>query len=322
VIREAVASPRAIVLGCGVSGLSCALRLQETGFAVAVWAADLPPHTTSDVAGAIWYPYRIGPTAAVARWARATYHELVALAREPDSGVVIRRGLELLPIGAPDEAAAYRGTTRALRTVPPAQVPAGFARAFDLELPVIAMPRYLAYLLGRFGRAGGVVEERRVARLEEALDAAPLVVNATGLGARALVDDRSLEPIRGQVVRVERSGVDRFVLDDYGPRGVRYVLPRIDDCVLGGTAEAGEESLVVDDAATRAIVERCAELEPRLRGARVLSVAVGLRPGRPTVRLERERRGDRTIIHDYGHGGAGVTVSWGCADDVLALARG
>ena len=54
-----------------------------------------------------------------------------------------------------------------------------------------------------------------------------------------------------------------------------------------------------------------------LAGARVLRHKVGLRPGRPTVRVERE--GD--VIHCYGHGGCGVTVSWGCADDVVDLAR-
>lgn len=313
---------RAVVLGGGVSGLSCALRLQEAGFEVAVWAAALPPHTTSDVAGAIWYPYRIGPADAVARWARVTYRELVALSRQPGAGIVVRRGLELLPPGMADETAAHREATHGAREASPAEVPAGFARAFELELPVIEMPRYLAYLLDRFRRAGGVVNERRVASLDEALDGAPLVVNATGLGARTLANDPTLVPVRGQVVRIERSGIERFVLDDYGPRGVRYVVPRTDDCVLGGTAEVGEESLTADAATTRSIVQRCAELEPRVRDARVLSVAVGLRPGRPTVRLERERRGDRAIIHDYGHGGAGVTVSWGCADDVLALARG
>jgi D-amino-acid oxidase len=59
---------------------------------------------------------------------------------------------------------------------------------------------------------------------------------------------------------------------------------------------------------------------PELRGARVLSRAVGLRPGRPTVRLDRTLVAGRPVIACYGHGGAGVTLSWGCARDVVALA--
>jgi len=78
----------------------------------------------------------------------------------------------------------------------------------------------------------------------------------------------------------------------------------------------GDADLEPHPETTAAILERCCALEPGLAGARVLSVGVGLRPGRPTVRLESERRGAKTVVHDYGHGGAGVTLSWGCAAEV------
>jgi glycine/D-amino acid oxidase-like deaminating enzyme len=59
---------------------------------------------------------------------------------------------------------------------------------------------------------------------------------------------------------------------------------------------------------------------PDLSDARVLRFTAGLRPYRAGgVRLELERLGDRTLVHDYGHGGAGITLAWGCADEVLAL---
>jgi FAD dependent oxidoreductase. len=69
------------------------------------------------------------------------------------------------------------------------------------------------------------------------------------------------------------------------------------------------------------IVRHCRELEPALASAQVLEVRVGLRPGRTAVRLEREHRGVGVVIHNYGHGGAGFTLAWGCADEVLHLAR-
>ena len=67
---------------------------------------------------------------------------------------------------------------------------------------------------------------------------------------------------------------------------------------------------------TSEIRDRCAEVEPRLKGARIIGRRVGLRPTRPAVRLESELRGDTRVIHNYGHGGAGITLSWGCAREV------
>jgi D-amino-acid oxidase len=115
-------------------------------------------------------------------------------------------------------------------------------------------------------------------------------------------------------VLVEQVGIDHWWIDAETPA---YVVPRSRDVVLGGTADAGEWSRTPDAATAEAIVASAAEIEPRLAGARVLRHKVGLRPGRPTVRLEREAE----VIHCYGHGGCGVTVSWGCADDVVDLAR-
>ena len=145
------------------------------------------------------------------------------------------------------------------------------------------------------------------------------VVDCAGLGARALVGDASVTPVRGQVVVVEQLGLDEWVVDDGDGRALTYVVPRIDDVVVGGTADEGADDLAVDPATASAILERATALVPELAGARVLRHKVGLRPARPTVRLEAERRDDRTVVHCYGHGGAGVTLSWGCAADVASL---
>jgi D-amino-acid oxidase len=71
---------------------------------------------------------------------------------------------------------------------------------------------------------------------------------------------------------------------------------------------------------TVAILQRAAQLVPEVPTARVRAVRVGLRPGRAEVRLEvEERRAGPLVVHCYGHGGAGGTLSWGCADEVRAL---
>jgi D-amino-acid oxidase len=101
---------------------------------------------------------------------------------------------------------------------------------------------------------------------------------------------------------------------------VTYVIPRSHDCILGGTAEDGEWSTEPDPRTAAAILERCAALEPRLAEAEVLEHKVGLRPGRKEIRLEREDVAHGPPrIHNYGHGGSGVTLSWGCAEETLRL---
>lgn len=320
-LRGRMGSARAIVVGAGVSGLSSAIRLLERGVAVELWTRELPSRTTSAVAGAIWYPYKVAPRERVAGWARATYAALLPLASDPASGVSLCRGVELLPRGLPDEAADFRAAASDVRALHPEFLPDGFDRGFELSVPVVEMPIYLEWLLARLRSLGGELVVRALDSLAPALDAAPLVVHCAGLGARELVGDRELRPIRGQLVRVERGAVERFTLDDYDPRGVTYVIPRSKDCILGGSADDGREDLIPSEATTRAILERCAALEPRLAAARVLSVSVGLRPARSAVRLERETpRPGSTLIHNYGHGGAGVTLSWGCAHEVATLA--
>ena len=93
---------RVIVVGAGVIGLSCAVRLLEHGHRVDVLARDLPLETTSAVAAALWYPYRAYPFERVTAWSAATFAELSRLARDERTGVRVRRGTELHRSRAPD----------------------------------------------------------------------------------------------------------------------------------------------------------------------------------------------------------------------------
>jgi D-amino-acid oxidase len=295
------------VVGAGVVGLTVAVCLREAGVAADVVAREAPRDTTSAVAAALWYPYRALPAERVTAWSAASFAALADLADMPGAGVRMRWGTELLAPGTPDP--WWRDAVPGLERTP---------EGLRLRAPVVDMSVHLPWLVERLRALGGSIERREVGSLDE-LDA-DAVVNCSGLGARELVGDASVGAVRGQVVRVAAPGIDEWLLDQSDPAHLIYVVPRERDVVLGGTAQEGAEDLEPDPATTEAIRARCAERVPALRGAPVVDVAVGLRPVRPAVRLEAEGR----VVHCYGHGGAGVTLAWGCAVEVAALlgARG
>jgi len=307
-----------IIIGAGVSGLSCGIRLLEAGHNVRIWARELPLRTTSNVAAAVWYPYKAYPEHLVVGWAATTYAELKRLAGQPDTGVIVRQGFEIFPW--PVEEPWWREAVPSYRRITPAELPEGYQDGYVFEAPVAEMTIYLPYLQRRFEALGGSIELRAVRSFDEAFAMCDRVVDCAGLGARELAGDATMTPIRGQVVRVAQVGLERFILDDYGPNGLSYIVPRINDCILGGTADEGAEDLIVDSATAEAILARCIALEPRLRDAAIVAHDYKLRPGRPTVRLEAEHPATgRLLVHNYGHGGAGVTLSWGCADEVVRM---
>jgi D-amino-acid oxidase len=191
-------------------------------------------------------------------------------------------------------------------------LPPGYADGWTFVSPVVDMPVFLRWLVARVEELGGTLTRMNLSALPAD---GSLVVNATGLGARHFGADPAVHPVRGQVVVVEQVGLDRWTLDR---SGLTYVVPRTHEVVLGGTEVEGEWSRTPDPAVAEQVLHRATALVPALEGARVLRHKVGLRPARPGVRLERV--GD--VIHCYGHGGAGMTLSWGSADEVAGLADG
>jgi D-amino-acid oxidase len=293
---------RIVVVGAGVVGLTTAVRLREAGIEADVVAREEPQETTSAVAAALWYPYRALPTERVTAWSAQTYSALAGLAEVAGSGVRMLAGTERLAPDAPDP--WWREAVPGLERT---------GEGLRFVAPVVDMSIHLPWLVGRLRALGASVERRHVASFDE-LDA-DAVVNCAGLGARELAADASLVAVRGQVVRVAAPEVREWLLDQSDPRRLVYVVPRENDVVLGGTADEGAEDRAPDPATTDAIRARCAALVPALRDAPVVDVAVGLRPVRSAVRLEVEGR----VVHCYGHGGAGVTLAWGCAGEVAAL---
>ena len=304
-----------IVLGGGIIGLTAATRLRERGADVTLWSPVEPRDTVSAVAAAVWYPTRTAFDPRVLEWARATYEHFRRQARDGVPGVLVRETRNLERDGSEGEPWWAAGAGR-VRYLP---IGAPWTREVRFEAPLVEMDVYLPWLRERFERSGGRVERRRAERLEDALAEAPVVVNATGLAAGALCGDPDVFPVRGQIVLVANTGVHTSVRDQGEPG--TYVHPRTRDVVLGGTWEENVWTTTPNPAIRDAILERCLALVPQLAGAPVVGEKVGLRPARRGgPRVEAEKRPDGTVVHAYGHGGAGMTLCWGCADDVAALA--
>jgi D-amino-acid oxidase len=305
------------VIGAGVSGLTCGILFAERGDRVTIFAAEIGEQTTSSVAGAIWFPYDAAPLESVVAWALETYEVLRPLCADPASGVSMieqrafaRAGeIEIpewaIPLGA--------------RRLPAAEIPSIFTSGYTLDVPLTDTTRYLPYLTRRFREAGGEIRGGiHFENLAEAPSEFRLVVNCAGVGACALVPDPEVEPHRGQVALVTGIPHKNAVVCDEPP--LMYAIPRADDCVFGGTNDisANREP---DPAATVQILAECSRALG-IAAPPILRERVGLRPFRRSgVCLRADRLSDgRRVIHNYGHGGSGFTLSWGCAKAALALA--
>ena len=308
-----------VVVGAGVIGLSSAMRLQQAGARVAVVSPDAPEQTTSWIAAAVWYPTHTDGDPQVIGWAGRTFDEFARQAARGVPGVTMRATRMLLRGSA--DAPWWAPVVPDFRCVPAAEVASPYTGEWRFTVPAVTMGTYLNWQIEQITSAGGVLLRRRLDRLSDVADLAPVTINATGLAARRLAADDAVHPIRGRLLITTNPGLTVSVRDEGNPAGLSYVHPRSQDVVLGGTFEPGESDLTADPQEGRAILARCTELVPELAGAQVITQLAGLRPGRDGgVRLGLDPAGDAgRLIHNYGHGGAGMTLSWGCADDVAAL---
>lgn len=305
-----------LVLGAGVNGLTTSKVLLEAGYQVEVWAESMTPYTTSDVAAAIWYPYKAQPVERVRGWGLSTLKYFYSICEEKQLGVDIRSGRAAFcrRMGYP----WWKDGARNFRLVDSKTFTEPYVTQFQAELPVIDMSVYLPFLFEEVKARGAEFCQRKVQSVDETRDF-KVVINCTGLGAGALLGDGDVFPIRGQILEVESPNVGEwFTCSDY-PEGVVYMIPRRNSIILGGVSEEGNASLEVDDTTTEQILKRIVHVSGFGFRDQDCKVHVGLRPGRKVVRLEHQRRGDQDWIHNYGHGGSGVTLSWGCAEEVLSL---
>ena len=323
------------IIGAGVSGLTCGVVFAERGYRTKIFAQETGQQTTSAVAAAIWYPYDAEPAEKVIAWALKSYEVFRELSRDAGSGVSI---IELRTFSRLDEIeipswahplGAHPLVMSHHSSVIPSEVEeslisdsAHFASGFVMTVPLIDTSIYLDYLANRFLAAGGEIHGNvHLDKLEDVDSQFELVINCAGIGARTLVPDFDLDSHRGQVAIVPKLDLACAVVCDDAP--LMYAIPRANDCLFGGTNELSYDR-AADPTTTTRIVAECSRvlgIDP----PKVVAERVGLRPFRKSgVRLEIDRIPDgrgRTVIHNYGHGGAGFTLSWGCALKVFALSK-
>ncbi|GAB2603907.1 amino acid oxidase [Paractinoplanes abujensis] len=313
-----MASADVVVIGSGVVGMTTALSLAEAGCSVTVLTAHRPSETTSARAGALWGPYLVSDDR-VLRWSLLTLREVGSLGA--DAGVQFVGGYEASRIEMSPP--AWLHNLPGYAVLAPERIPDGFVAGWTYSAPIFEMPVYLRYLQQRLNDLKVRTEmlTRPLRGIREAMAEADAVINCAGLGARRLVPDPEVTASWGLLVQVENPGIEPGFFSDY-PEDAEptYYIAHSDHVILGGCLldEEPDSRQAVADMAAR-IRARCAAIEPRLEQARTLHQQSALRPVRSQVRLEREVHDDTVVIHNYGHGGSGVTLSWGCARDVTAL---
>lgn len=324
---------RVAVVGGGIVGLSAAVRIAEEvapeNNRVTVLAEHFSPHTTGDVAAGFFNPYIVHGVSEerLRSWCMDAFNFYRHLAESADSnelGLAVMPGYILTEEHTPRPSYAdaffhYRELT-ALEL-------SSFPKRYRYGTHVISLTieckKFLPYLMQRLESRGGRLQQRRVKSLEELAGEYDVIVNCTGFGAGTFVHDPKVHAIRGQTIRVHAPWIKHAIIagEDF------HVIPNIDDVMLGGTKDVDETSLIPDRDIGRKIWNGCLELAPSLKNAKVIGHFVGLRPGRNPVRIEREdltfKHGGRKVpvIHNYGHGGSGITIAWGCAGDVVRLVR-
>jgi D-amino-acid oxidase len=256
----------------------------------------------------------------VVKWGITSLNTFRELAEDPHSGITLKPLFELFDTAIPFPTKLQpAGRVEAIQ---PGQFPRLVRGGYYLTVPAIDTPLYMPFLVRRFQELGGALVQTAVTELKPLLEEYPLVVNCTGVGASVLVPDPLVYPIRGQVIRVRKPADLKAEIIHYNTASsTTYIVPRSGDCILGGTYEHGNWSLEPSEETAQSIIRRCSAFDPAFREPEIIEHKVGLRPGRDFLRLELERTAKGYgLIHNYGHGSVGHTLSWGCAAEVTRMA--
>ena len=336
-----------VIVGGGVIGLSCALILSPE-YDVTIIAEKFGVKSNSWKATAIWHVYLVPETKQVLDWAENTLKILCDIAKlESQSGVELVKGVELFRNG--------KASFPSWSDIPPlfkmlTEEEISFYNRYDLadlnedevsvlqenpvkwgyhiEAPTADMQKYLPWLEKRVVENGVLIVEKKIGSFQELENEYDLIVNCTGFGSRELANDKDFKVYRGQyfILKADDNSPKVYIGDDDHPGGMAYMIPRLGEVMVGGCAENDIESLELtlnwDDT-----IRRAGLYVPWLRGCKTTDQArqpvVGIRPSRNSgIKLEIDKSSiSIPIIHNYGHGGSGFSLSWGCAESVEKIIK-
>ncbi|CAD6190677.1 unnamed protein product [Caenorhabditis auriculariae] len=314
------------ILGTGIIGISTALAIQENCPKVKVTAItkDLSPNLTSDVAAGLIKPYYCSDDEEkIISWTKATISRIQTFMREfPGTGAELMSGYhfsrEVEPIPF------WSRVVRNFRVMSSEEIEevtgkSCYKTGFFYTTWYLEPTAYISYCQKKFLANGGIIRQENIENLDHIGQNFEIIVNCTGLGSRKLFNDTTVYPVRGQIIRVRCPQVKHFFNDDDF-----YALLNGDCVILGGTTDVNNWDTTVNEETARRIFEGNVGVFKSLSKSTILSHHVGLRPARPQVRLEAcfettPSGQKRQVIHNYGHGGSGITLHWGCALEVAKL---
>mmetsp|Transcript_44531 Transcript_44531/g.32635 ORF Transcript_44531/g.32635 Transcript_44531/m.32635 type:complete len:339 (+) Transcript_44531:53-1069(+) len=313
------------VVGAGVVGLSVALKLKEdfgSRVNVTIIAEHYVQGTTSFGSGGFWEPYAIAGTADedINRWGQISFSHFCD---ESNKETAAESGVQMITVHQLYEEheelkipswsnIVHNFQLLDIDALQKMGLPRKYVKGYSFGSYVADQKYYLQYLMKLLKNFGVKFVQRRLDSLRELHGKYDCIINCTGLGSHKAIDDQEMYPIRGQVLRVRApwmKGVWFF--------GKNYVIPNSDNVVLGGTQQKDDWNTNVDINDTDTILRKVGEVFPALAKAPIENIWVGLRPGRAPLRLDSEEVNGQFIIHNYGHGGSGITLAMGCAHDVV-----
>lgn len=353
IVQTPTAPRNILVVGAGVIGLTTAIRLRETGHNVTVlaqetpytildrsrtpWASEPLGTYTSAGSGGFWMPFLLEGTD-IEEWATSTYRTLRAHVAD-DVGV---SAMDALYLHAREEPVLpwYAELTNmvVVTSKEDKRVPKEYKCARKFDTLVVNMNRYLPHLQRWLTELdvpfmltreytnpaqSSLWDMEQVTEFAKGIAHDTIIVNCAGIGARFLADEDMI-PGRGVILRVKRPPEVNYVITEdivdsfqSGDGLLAYAIPRGDELSLGGTNFEGDWRENAGDEDVEAVRYRAEQLLP-IRGMPETGRWSGLRP----IRLDRQARVARESereISNYGHGGSGVTLCWGCAEKVVQL---
>lgn len=306
------------VVGAGVIGLTTAVFAQERGYKVTIFTEMDVLQTTSAKAGASFKPHEVVFDDMAQRMMQQSWSHFERLGRDhPESGV--RKHTHWEASSVERKPTSYLHIMEDFRQFRFPEVPGGYQFGWRYQTFMIEIPDFLPWLKRTFleGEGQFVVLPSKFTSIQEVEGLnADVVFNCTGLGARELCSDQKLVPIKGQVVLIDPIPNMHWSISADG----FYIYPRRNDTVLGGTTEHGVEDDHVENGVIHTLIRANKRILPELTLDSVRKVYAGLRPYREEgIRVEAEERASVRIIHNYGHGGSGITLSWGSAYEAINL---